>query len=492
MKRDDKTELLLSALLHDSLLFFEIVNRIDREIFVENEYNNFMHDLRRFYKRFKKMPVTLDFKTFTSVQNYPFAEFVFMHSPSLDREVARDAFYRRYQLQQTSQFLERTTDRILQTSSVEVDDLYEDVRKTVLSTKKPTNDFVELTGENSVQQYTEARDFRITQTAPTIFSGVNYLLQGGVAPGELEIFIAASNRGKTLYLVNEVINSMLHGEKCLYLSMENKAPSIISRMCDRILLMDKFKQRLNQPFCEMFIRRFFNFVKPPVILYQPANSFSVDDLYVWIDEYQNKNEIKFDRICVDYLNKMRKKKGRESWDEERRLTDDLRALGIAKDARIITAAQTSRKGTSVGKEDGADSIDESMIQGGFGQFETADIVLGYSETPQEKQRGTGRIVVLKARESGGRGREFVVSTAPWVGLMTDHAEKLLTPTWMHILENPDMKVGQLSGLSTKKEKKEGEEETSKYSRRPKADTEELPSTSRKPSTEPLEISGVTL
>ena len=53
MKRDDKTELLLSALLHDSLLFFEIVNRIEREIFVENEYNNFMHDLRRFYKQFK-------------------------------------------------------------------------------------------------------------------------------------------------------------------------------------------------------------------------------------------------------------------------------------------------------------------------------------------------------------------------------------------------------------------------------------------------------
>ena len=54
------------------------------------------------------------------------------------------------------------------------------------------------------------------------------------------------------------------------------------------------------------------------------------------------------------------------------------------------------------------------------------------------------------RESGGRGREFVVSMAPWIGLITDDAKSLFPPIKLEAaLYNPDRAYGELPGLEVK-------------------------------------------
>ena len=50
MDRNKNIELLLSAVLHDSTLFQEAVIKVDGDAFVINEYNNFLADLRRYFK----------------------------------------------------------------------------------------------------------------------------------------------------------------------------------------------------------------------------------------------------------------------------------------------------------------------------------------------------------------------------------------------------------------------------------------------------------
>ena len=82
-------------------------------------------------------------------------------------------------------------------------------------------------------------------------------------------------------------------------------------------------------------------------MFRPANSFTIAELDIWLDEYENKLGEKIDRVVVDYLNKFKKVKGSRTesdWDSERRLTDDLRALMIVKGKRGVTAAQTNRYG----------------------------------------------------------------------------------------------------------------------------------------------------
>jgi hypothetical protein len=60
-------------------------------------------------------------------------------------------------------------------------------------------------------------------------------------------------------------------------------------------------------------------------------------------------------------------------------------MGILRHA-IITAVQTKRTATSV---------DESMIQGGFDQYEPADIIVGYLETPSKCLRTRTRIIKME-------------------------------------------------------------------------------------------------
>jgi KaiC/GvpD/RAD55 family RecA-like ATPase len=433
MNRDDKAEGLLAALLQDEMLFLQITSHIDKEIFPLNDYNNFYQELRRYAKQYRKKPSWDDFSIFTDIRNYIFAKDVFEKKAEVKREVVIDSFYKNYQVQQSLGLMERTAQR-LETSAFDIAEVFDDTRKVVFSTKVPKVTYTVLTRETIKDKYLLARDYRVENTAPLVFKSVNKLLHGGIALEELAIFMAASNRGKTLYLVNELWQGMQHDEKCLYLSMENQDNPIHSRLFDRMLLMTKETQRRDEKFCIRFLEHVVGMVTWPAIVYVPANSFTVEDLDYMIEDLCMQSGVKFDRIIVDYMNKFKKRKSgknSESWEDDRRLTDDLRAMAIEKKVRIITAAQTNRSAMQIGK------------------------VLGYSETPLEKQKGSGRIIILKVRESGGRGREFVVNTAPWVGLITDCVEELLPEDKRAILENPDIKVGQLPGLHMKKDKPEG-------------------------------------
>jgi len=341
--------------------------------------------------------------------SYVFAAEVFMAKTDADPVFLRGLFYKALQTQQTLELVDTIQDRI-EEKSLDLPDIYNRMQDMVRSTMPEKSDFTELSTHNYWQEYKRALDFRATGVSELVFKHINRIT-GGLGLREILIFIAPPSRGKTTYLVNEFYAGLLQDEKVLYLSMENEKESIISRLSDRILLMTKAEQRRSPEFCQGFLQKFWNRVKVPVIMYRAASSYTVADLEMFIDEYELRTGERFDRIIVDYLNKFKKVKANQrsqDYDDIRKLTDDFRDMIIRRNTRGITAAQTNRSGIVNREGSLSESTNEAMIQGGFGQFETADMVLGYSETPAEHQRGEGRIAILKAREAGGRGRELVV------------------------------------------------------------------------------------
>lgn len=452
MQRDKRIELLLSAVLHDALLFCEIVTNVEGEAFYQNEYNNFLIQLKSYYKQYKCCPTREELRIFINSNEiwnqFIFINDVFEDNPDIDREIARKVFYKHYQKQQVNILLDIVSDRI-ELGQLDIKDFHGQVQEVVRKTSEPDKNYTVLTAQNIAGIYREARDIRIEKTEPLIFKIISRILGGGISRGELLIFIAASNRGKTLYLINELYNALLSGEKVLYLSMENEALSITARLSDRILLMDKLQQRRKELISVNFLEKFFRYCGEPVIVYKPANSFSIDDLDLWLEEYQLKNKVVFDKVIVDYIDKFKKMKvhkGSATHEDDRKLADDLRAMAIKRQLRVITAAQTTREGIDTGDKE-THTVRETMMQGGFGKYETADIVLAYSETLKEKQKGLGRITGVKFRDTGGRGREFIVTVAPWLGLMTDCVDDIIPPWLKKVLENPDRKYGMLTGLT---------------------------------------------
>jgi KaiC/GvpD/RAD55 family RecA-like ATPase len=451
--RDQRVEMLLGAALNDKALFAELVSRFRGEVFGRDEYDLAVRVLQGYYEEFGRVPSAGDLEVWADPKDLaklPPMEELF-RDPGVDPGTARRALYASYQKRATIALVADVENKI-EARAFDVKETFAAMKEMVVRTSEPDRTFMMLTAENAASEYLAARDWRLSGTSPLCLKGITKAAAGGIAQRELLIFVAPPNRGKTTYLENEMHQGMLNGEKVLYLSMENEKESIISRLDDRILLMPKYEQRRRSDECAAWITKFHRMVPEPAIMYKAAGTYSVQDLDVWLEEQELKTGTRFDRVIVDYIDKFKKVKmsrTSDEWDDVRRLSDDLRALAIARDLRIITAAQTNRSGI-VNREGGqTETVHEGMMAGGFGKFETADIVLGYSETPAEKLRGTGRVGVLKMRDSGGRGREFVVNMAPWIGLMTDRAEEVLPPEKQALLENPDRAYGDLKGLEVK-------------------------------------------
>lgn len=451
INRDPRVELLLGAIVQDKILFVEVMSRFSGRLFGRDEYDEMLAKMRTFYEEYRRPPVKSEFKVYCGkvADDWPLED-IFLDT-GLIGEVPRKKLYEIYQARETLKMIEDIENKI-DGGKLDVRDIFLTMKQVVIKTSEPDRTYTEINRDNIVNEYELAKNYRVENTSALAFKNITRLSQGGIASRELLIFVAPPNRGKTTYLINEAYQGLLQGEKVLILSMENEKESIDGRLADRILLMPRHEQRVKEPFCKDWVRKFFCMVKPLDVMYKPAGTFTVQDLDLWLEEYEIKHGEKFDRVIVDYMDKMKKLKAfknSDDWEDIRRIADDLRAVAIARNLKIITAAQTNRSGI-VSKEGSAtETVHEGMISGAFGKFETADIVLAYSETLAEKKRGTGRVGVLKVRETGGRGREVVVNMAPWIGLITDCAEEILPPDRRFLLENPDMKYGDLKGIEVK-------------------------------------------
>lgn len=455
--RDQRFEMLLGALLNDRALFAEVVGRFSGEVFGRDEYDNFLKLLRRFLEEFHRVPTLGDLTAWAdpdALRGLPVPEL--FADPGVSSDTARSAFYGLWQKRATLGFVAKIEDRI-EAKSFDVKEAYADMKSVIVKTAEPDRTFLTLTAENAASKYLAARDWRATGVSPLCLKQINRVAAGGVAMRELCIYMAPPNRGKTAILVNELYQGLLNGEKTLFLSMENEKESVVSRLSDRILLMPKGEQRVNSDLCAKWITKFFLMMPEPVIMYKAAGTYTIQDFDLWLEEQELKSGLRFERVIVDYIDKFKKTTSRstDDFEDTRRLADDLRAVAIARNLRIITAAQTNRSGIMTREGGNTERVNEGMLAGGFGKFETADIVLGLSETPAEKTRGTGRVGILKMREAGGRGLEFVVNLAPWIGLITDQADYILPPERKNLLENPDLKYGDLKGLEVKPPKRGG-------------------------------------
>jgi hypothetical protein len=247
---------------------------------------------------------------------------------------------------------------------------------------------------------------------------------------------------------------MINGDKVLYLSMEDEHEGIFTRLTDRILLMTRAEQRRQSDIAYKFIDRFFRYVKSPVCMYKKPGTFSTDDLDLFVDEYEMQTGEEINTIIVDYLDKFKKSHYRNmsDVDKDRTCTDDLRAIGVNRNKRIKTAAQTGR-GAIARQGTESTGSDEADIAGGFGKYETADIVMGYHQTKKGLLRSQGDLSLLKMRSAGGRGNKYTITMAPWIGLITDEPFKAIPEMKKNLLVNPFIKTEGFIGLTQKKEDK---------------------------------------
>lgn len=131
--------------------------------------------------------------------------------------------------------------------------------------------------------------------------------------------------------------------------------------------------------------------RPPLIIKQfPTKGLTIQMLNAYLDSLERFHKFVPDVIILDYP-KLMKMDDKNLRTELGVITEQLRGIGIERNAAMVVAAQGNRDSAT------AKTVTDTMIGEDYSQIATADNVITYSQTPQEKKLGLARLYVSNGR-----------------------------------------------------------------------------------------------
>ena len=224
------------------------------------------------------------------------------------------------------------------------------------------------------------------KTVPTGWDVIDDLMDGGLGPGELGVFVAPAGIGKSWGLVNAAANAVKAGKTVIQYTLELSGAYVGLRF-DSVFTGIAAQ---NLKFYQDDIKKKIAEIQGDLVIkYYPTKTATVNTLKAHVDRCTMLGK-KPDLIIVDYADLLRGA-GKEVRLELGNIYEDLRGLAGEYEIPVWTASQANR---SALEDDviGAEKIAES-----YSKIMTADFVLSLSRKIEDKIAGTGRWHVIKNR-----------------------------------------------------------------------------------------------
>ena len=227
----------------------------------------------------------------------------------------------------------------------------------------------------------------------------NRITKGGVPSKTLNIALAGTGVGKSLFMCHVASSALIEGRNVLYITMEMAEERIAERI-DANLLNVPIDQLENMP-KDMFTEKVKNLARKTtgnlIVKEYPTGSAHAGHFRALLNELKLKKQFEPDIIFVDYLNicassRMKGMGGSiNSYTYIKAIAEELRGLAVEFDLPIFSATQTTRSGysnTDVGLEDTSES---------FGLPATADLMFALISTEELDKDGQIMVKQLKNR-----------------------------------------------------------------------------------------------
>jgi len=237
----------------------------------------------------------------------------------------------------------------------------------------------------------------------------NKITKGGVPSKTLNIALAGTGVGKSLFMCHAASNWLLQGKNVLYITLEMAEERIAERVDAN--LMDVTIDDLHVMPKSMYDSKMSKLQKKTVgkliIKEYPTASAHSGHFRALLNELSLKKTFKPDVVFIDYLNicaSSRFKGGNiSSYFYIKAIAEELRGLAVEFDMPIFSATQTTRSGftaTDIGLEDTAES---------FGLPATADFMFALISNDELEQLGQLKVKQLKNRFGDpSMNRSFIV------------------------------------------------------------------------------------
>ena len=253
-------------------------------------------------------------------------------------------------------------------------------------------------GHDYLQDYEERYEFyhQKEEKIPFDLEFFNKITKGGLPNKTLNIALAGTGVGKSLFMCHVASTCLLENKDVLYITLEMAEEKIAERIDSNLLNCDI--QNLNQLPKLMFDNKITTLAKKTegklVIKEYPTAAAHCGHFKSLLNELALKKSFKPDIIFIDYLNICASSRYRaganvNSYSYIKSIAEELRGLAVEANVPIVSATQTTRSGFA------SSDIDLTDTSESFGLPATADLMFALIST--EELEGLNQIMVKQLK-----------------------------------------------------------------------------------------------
>lgn len=266
-------------------------------------------------------------------------------------------------------------------------------------------------GHDYLEQFEDRYDYyhQVLERVPFDLEFFNKITKNGVPKKTLNIAMAGTGVGKSLFMCHVAASALSQGKNVLYITLE-LAEEEVSKRIDANLMNITFDDLMALP-KDLYMKKAQSLKSKTnghlIVKEYPTAGASVIHFKALLNELNLKKSFKPDIIFIDYLNICMsarvKNGGTNLYEYVKSIAEELRGLAVEYEVPIFSATQTNRTGY-VSSDVGLENTSES-----FGLPATADFMFALISSEQLESLGQIMVKQLKNRYNDpGVNRRFVV------------------------------------------------------------------------------------
>lgn len=255
-------------------------------------------------------------------------------------------------------------------------------------------------GHDYIENADERFDFyhRLEEKLPFDLEMFNKITNGGLSNKTLNVALAGTGVGKSLFMCHMAAGNIAAGKNALYITLEMSEERIAERIDANLMNLPIGQLKdLSKTMFDDRISKLNEKIQGRLIVKEyPTASAHAGHFKALLNELKLKRNFRPDIIFIDYLNicsssRFRAGSSANSYTIIKSIAEELRGLAVEFDVPIVTATQTTRGGYNNSDVELTDTSES------FGLPATADLMIALISTEELEQLGQIMVKQLKNR-----------------------------------------------------------------------------------------------
>ena len=392
---------ILSNLIHDEKYCRKVIPFIKREYFSDKKEAILATELVEFFSKYNK-PATKEILTIEVSNRKDLTDKELSELTDYINTMSHEPVNEDWMLENTEKFCKDRAVYNAILGSIKIIDggdkvNTKDAIPSILSDALAVS-FDNHIGHDYIDDHNARFDFyhRVEEKIPFDLDMFNKITKGGLSKKTLNIALAGTGVGKSLFMCHMAAGVLTQGKNALYITMEMAEERIAERVDANLLnlTMDELKV-IDRDIYESRIDKIAKKSTGKFIIKEyPTAGAHAGHFRALLEELKLKKEFKPDIIFIDYLNicaSQRMKQGGSinSYTYIKSIAEELRGLAVEYNVPIVSATQTTRGGFT-NSDPGLEDTSES-----FGLPATADFM--FALVSNEELEGLNQIIVKQLK-----------------------------------------------------------------------------------------------